>query len=170
MIFTFFANRQKTNNMRKVFFLCALFVTLACTSATAQKSSGQDYNTSVGVKFYPGGITLKHFLNTENRAVEGIAYFWDRAFRITGLYEIHGDINDVSGLKWYIGPGAHVGFYNSKYGGGTSIGVDGVLGLDYKFDDVPINISLDWQPSFEFGKYNGFTGNFGGLSIRYTLN
>lgn len=156
--------------MRKVFILSALFIALAVTNASAQKSSGQDYTTALGVKFYPGGITLKHFLNTENRAIEGIGYFWDRGFRITGLYEIHGDINDVSGLKWYIGPGAHVGFYNSKwYGGGTSIGVDGVLGLDYKFDDVPINISLDWQPSFEFGNYNGFTGNFGGLSIRYTL-
>ena len=155
--------------MRKVFILSALFIALAVTNVSAQKSSGQEYTTALGVKFYPGAITLKHFIR-ENRALEGIGYFWDRGFRITGLYEIHGDINDVSGLKWYVGPGAHVGFYNAKYyGGGTSIGVDGVLGLDYKFDDVPINISLDWQPSFEFGNYNGFTGNFGGLSIRYTL-
>jgi hypothetical protein len=152
--------------MRKVFILSALFIALAVTNASAQKSSGQDYTTALGVKFYPGAITLKHFIR-ENRAVEGIGYFWDRGF----LYEIHGDINDVSGLKWYVGPGAHVGFYSSKWGGGTSLGVDGVLGLDYKFDDVPINISLDWQPSFEFGSrdWNGFAGNFGGLSIRYTL-
>ncbi|HMO60488.1 MAG TPA: hypothetical protein PKC39_03755 [Ferruginibacter sp.] len=157
--------------MRKVIFLSVVFTALAVAKVSAQKSSGQDYTTALGVKFYPGAVTLKHFLNSDNKALEGIGYFWDRGFRITGLYEIHGDIKDVSGLKWYIGPGAHVGFYNNKFGGGTSIGVDGVIGLDYKFNDAPINISLDWQPSFEFGNNygNGFAGNFGGLSIRYTL-
>jgi hypothetical protein len=157
--------------MRKAIFFSVVFAVMAVATVKAQKSSGQDYTTAVGVKFYPGAITLKHFLNTDNRALEGIGYFWDKGFRITGLYEIHGDINDVSGLKWYIGPGAHLGFYNNKFGGGTSIGVDGVIGLDYKFNDVPINLSLDWQPSFEFGSNygNGFSGNFGGLSIRYTL-
>lgn len=100
-----------------------------------------------------------------------MGYFWDRGIRITGLYELRYDINDVSGLKWYVGPGAHIGFNNSKHGGGTSIGVDGVLGLDYKFSEVPINVSLDWQPSFEFGNNfgNGFAGNFGGIGIRYTF-
>ena len=28
-----------------------------------------------------------------------------------------------------------------------AIGVDGVLGLDYKISGAPINVSLDWQPS-----------------------
>ena len=157
--------------MRKVFFLSAALVFLVCMNAAAQKgSSGQSYTTALGVKFYPGSISLKHFISDKN-AVEGLLYLWDRGFRVTGLYEIHSDISSVDGLKWYVGPGAHVGFYNTKFGGGTSIGVDGVLGLDYKFDEVPINLSLDWQPSFEFGNNygNGFAGNFGGLAIRYTF-
>jgi hypothetical protein len=89
--------------------------------------------------------------------------------RITGLYEIHGPITGAKGLQWYIGPGAHIGFYNTKNGGGTFIGIDGVLGLDYKFNGAPINISLDWQPSFEFGDGHGFAGSWGGLGIRYTF-
>jgi hypothetical protein len=36
---------------------------------------------------------------------------------------------------------------------GGAVGIDGVLGLDYKFNGAPINMSLDWQPSFEFGDY-----------------
>lgn len=158
--------------MRKVFFLSAAMTILSCLGASAQSGSGQSYTTAVGVKFYPGAISVKHFLNNDNKAIEGLGYFWSKGFRVTGLYEIHADINSVSGLKWYVGPGAHLGSYGSKYGGGGSFGVDGVLGLDYKFDDVPINISLDWQPSFEFlsnGYENGFAGNFGGLAIRYTL-
>ena len=133
-------------------------------------NSSSNYSTAIGVKFYPGAISVKHFIN-DNTALEGLGYFWSKGVRITGLYEIHGDINSVSGLKWYIGPGAHVGFYDSKYGGGSSIGVDGVLGLDYKLVGAPINLSADWQPSFEFGNRdeNGFIGNWGGFSIRYTL-
>ncbi len=130
----------------------------------------QDYKTALGVKFYPGGVTLKHFLSSK-AAVEGIGYFYNYGTRITGLYEIHGDIPSVGGLKWYFGPGAHVGLYNTKYGGGSTFGVDGVLGLDYKFSGAPINLSVDWQPSFEFGRTfnNGFSGNWGGLGIRYVF-
>ncbi len=150
----------------------AIVLILAISSASAQKNTGsQDYTTALGVKFYPGAISLKHFIK-ENRALEGLGYFYNRGTRLTGLYEFHFDIKDVSGLKWYVGPGAHIAFYNNKnFGGGTSVGIDGVLGLDYKIKSAPINFSLDWQPSFEFGDlYNGFGGSFGGLAIRYVIN
>ncbi len=160
--------------MRKAIFLSSFIMLFVVLNVSAQKRSSsqysQSYTTALGVKFYPGAITLKHFVSDKN-ALEGIAYFWNKGFRITGLYEIHGDINGAPGLKWYIGPGAHLGVYNSKYGGSSSVGIDGVLGLDYKFRDAPINLSLDWQPSFEFGdKYgNGFSGNWGGFAVRYTF-
>lgn len=145
--------------------LFAVFLTVSSAKAQA------DYKTALGVKFYPTAITLKHFTSSKH-ALEGLGYFFNYGARITGLYEIHGTINNAGGLKWYFGPGAHIGFYNNKYGGGTSIGIDGVLGLDYKFNSAPINLSLDWQPSVEFGNgfNNGFTGNWGGIAIRYTLN
>ncbi len=86
------------------------------------------------------------------------------------MYEIHGDINGVEGLKWYVGPGAHVAFYGNKYGGNTSIGIDGVIGLDYKINNAPINLSLDYQPSIQLTTFYGerFT-SWGGLAIRYTF-
>ncbi len=76
-----------------------------------------------------------------NRALEGLVSFWDHGFRVTGLYEIHGGIKDLQGLKWYIGPGAHVGAYNEGWyhkdhyytSGDPSLGIDGIVGLDYKF-------------------------------------
>lgn len=155
--------------MRNLLFA---FILLAFTTAShAQSSSANSstYRTALGVKVWDGGgISLKHFFN-DKHAGELIAYFWSRGIRFTGLYEIHGDISDVEGLKWYIGPGAHIGFYNTKYGDGGFIGIDGVIGLDYKFTGAPINISLDWQPSFEFGGDRGFVGSWGGLGIRYTF-
>ncbi len=156
--------------MKKTVLALFVLMTILQGSASAQSNIGSsDYTTAIGVKFYPGALTVKHFVN-DKHALEGIAYFWNRGTRITGLYEIHGDISNAGGLKWYIGPGAHVGFYNNKnYGGGTYIGLDGVLGLDYKIKSAPLNFSLDWQPSFEFGDGAGFSGNWGGLAIRYVL-
>lgn len=159
----------------KIFFMktipVLLFAIFLTVSSVKAQTTGSDYKTALGVKFYPTGITLKHFITPKN-ALEGIGYFYNEGARITGLYEIHGNINNAGGLRWYVGPGAHLGFYNNKHGGATAFGVDGVLGLDYKINSAPINLSIDWQPSIEFGNgyNNGFSGNWGGIAIRYTLN
>lgn len=155
--------------MRKVVVSVLAMFIVVITKAQSSSSTGYDYRTALGVKVWDGGgVSLKHFFNEKN-AGELIAYFWTQGVRFTGLYEIHGDINGAPGLKWYIGPGAHIGFYNTKYGDGGFIGIDGVIGLDYKFNGAPINISLDWQPSIEFGSGRGFWGGWGGLGIRYTF-
>ena len=154
--------------MRKTIIALTVLMFFVGSGLKAQMNESSSYTTAVGLKFAPGAITVKHFIN-DGAAIEGIGYFWNEGFRITGLYEFHHDISGAPGLKWYIGPGAHVGFYNSNYyGGGTSIGIDGVLGLDYKFRGAPINLSLDWQPSYEFGSYVGFSG-WGGLGVRYAF-
>ena len=158
--------------MRKSFLLVITLCVLVVSNGQSKSTNSSSYQTALGVKFYPGAITLKHFF-TGNNAGELIAYFWNHGFRLTGLYEIHGDISGASGLKWYVGPGAHIGFYDyyNHYNhiDGTYIGIDGILGLDYKFNGAPINMSVDWQPSFEFGDNVGFVGNWGGIAIRYTF-
>jgi hypothetical protein len=168
---------------------CALAVIvslLALTTLSAQRSktfNSSDYVTALGVKLYPGSggaVTFKHFIKP-TIALEALASFWNRGTRATGLYEFHFDIASAPGLKWYVGPGAHVSLYNGRnyvsnntYLGGSSyaaIGIDGVIGLDYKFSRIPLDLSADWQPAFEFGSnhYNGFGGDFGGISARYTF-
>ncbi len=155
--------------MKKSIVLSAIICAMAVTCVHAQKNSGQSYKTALGLKVWDGGgISLKHFISPK-AALEGIGYFWNKGARITGLYEFHNDISGAPGLKWYVGPGAHLGIYNSKNGGQAFAGVDGVLGLDYKFKEAPINMSIDWQPSFEFGDSRGFAGSWGGLGIRYTF-
>ncbi len=155
--------------MRKVFVSALALFIVAASQAQSRSTNSSSYETALGVKVWDGGgISLKHFFSGNN-AGELIGYFWRQGFRITGLYEIHGDFNGAPGLKWYIGPGAHIGFYNTRNGNGSFVGIDGVLGLDYKFRGAPINMSIDWQPSFEFGDNRGFYGNWGGLGIRYTF-
>ncbi len=150
---------------------------MALTSLFANaQSKGRSYNTALGLKFYPTGITLKHF-TSKNSAIEGVFYNWNYGSRITGLYEYHGNVtSDAPGLKYYVGGGAHIGFWNDTSkkdyptrDNGVAIGVDGVLGLDYKFNGAPINISLDWQPSINLTGYSYNELGWGGLAIRYTF-
>lgn len=152
--------------------LLLLFVICSITIAGANaQSMGRTYKTALGVKVWDGaGISFKTFV-APNNALEVIGYFYNKGTRLTGLYEIHGNVADAPGLKWYIGPGAHIGFYDYEgYKGDRAVaGLDGVLGLDYKINRAPINISIDWQPSFEFADGRGFVGSWGGLGIRYTF-
>ncbi len=152
--------------------LCIAF--LGAAHSVKAQALGSDYKTAVGLKFYPAAITVKHFTKS-NTAVEGLLYLWNDGMRVTGLYEYHGDISDVPGLKWYIGGGAHAGFWNNNWrvnnphrNRGINIGVDGILGLDYKINGAPINITLDWQPSVSIIGYNYWEAGWGGLGIRFT--
>jgi hypothetical protein len=160
--------------MNKIVILL-LVLTISLSKVSYSQSMGSSYKTALGVKFYPAGISIKHFIQ-DNRALEGIAYFWGHGFRFTGLYEIHGDINNAPGLKWYVGPGAHIGAYSEGFvrnnkvynDGDVSFGVDGVLGLDYKINNAPINVSIDIQPVFELLSHP-YVDVWGGLAIRYTF-
>ena len=153
--------------MKKIVLL--LFVVFSFNSLMAQNrtTNSPEYKTAIGVKLWAGGgVSLKTFISDRN-ALEFIGFFDRYGTRITGLYEIHGNLSSEGSLKWYVGPGAHVGLYR----GITAVGIDGVVGIDYKFNNLPLNLALDWQPSFELGSgtRNGFNGNWGGFAIRFTL-
>jgi hypothetical protein len=137
-------------------------------------SNAQDYHTGVGLRAgYENGLTIKHFIGQKS-ALEGIISSRWQGFGITGLYEIQNRAFNTPGWNWFFGFGAHVGFWNGNhaYWGepGTSytvVGADGILGLEYCFREVPINLSLDWKPAFNFYGYSGYWGDGGALSIRY---
>ncbi|MFL5787035.1 MAG: hypothetical protein ACJ748_03200 [Flavisolibacter sp.] len=159
--------------LKMKYLILSSFFSLSIIIVQAQNKTyeGESYTHAVGVKIFDGGgISYKQFLNGNN-AAEVIGYFYTKGFRLAALYEVHNDIQGIGGLKWYYGGGAHIGFYNSFNGHSRStvLGADGVIGIDYKFNSSPINISLDWQPSFEFGSGFGFNGSWGGLGIRYTF-
>jgi hypothetical protein len=155
------------NILRPLLFSLA-FILVFSNYGTAQNLEKCTYKTAIGVKYAPFGVTFKTFTGTSKKAIELIGYFKD-GFVLTGLYEFHGVLNSNGNLKWYIGPGLHGGYYNNGEDGVT-FGVDGVIGLDYKFCKAPINLSLDWQPRYEFITPGAeFQGGQGGLSVRIAL-
>lgn len=139
--------------------------------------SAQTYNTAVGLRLgSPSSASIKHFIN-ENSALEGYVgfrgfsnYFWTT---VSSAYLYHQPIGGVDGLQWYAGGGASVYFWSFDFNttaNSTTFGVQGYLGLDYKFENAPINLTIDWIPSLFFnGFVSGFGGGYGSLGARYVL-
>ena len=136
--------------------------------------NAQDYNTGIGFRGgFGSGLTIKHFVSNTT-ALEGIIASRWKGFELTGLIEFHARAFDVDRLNWYAGFGAHAGFWNGdNVNWGTPgleysvVGLDGILGLEYNFREVPFNISIDWKPAFNLWGYKGFWADGGALSIRY---
>ena len=161
--------------MKRIIPLVLVVALMTVHSRSQAQAMGSEYRTAVGFKFFPAGIDIKHFLQSD-RALEGVLYFWDHGFRVTGLYEFHGDINGAPGLKWYVGPGAHIGAYNEGWyhdhhyydDGAASFGIDGVLGLDYKINSAPIDLSIDINPFIEM-LHHPYVDVWGGLGVRFAF-
>jgi len=144
--------------------------------AFAIASNAQDYKTSLGIRAgLPIGITAKHFLS-DNYAVEGILGSRWGGFVVTGLYEVEHWTGQYPALNWYWGGGAHLGTWAQGYNPrvaaaytGAVIGIDGVVGLEYTFDELPLNLSLDLMPSINLIGFTGWGGINGAISIRYVF-
>lgn len=151
-----------------------LLITLILLLFFITENKAQDYNTGIGLRGgWASGLTVKHFLHG-NRAVEGIFDSRWHGFSITGLYEVHHQAFNTDRLNWYYGVGGHIGFWNGRYYRDyhndtdyTVIGVDGILGLEYNFKEIPFNIGVDWKPAFNISDDSGFWGDGGAFSIRY---
>lgn len=150
-------------------FIFIFFFSTAGYQVSAQYTAKSLYKTAFGVRVVPLGVTFKTFLGQTNKAIELIGNFND-GFRVTGFYEWHGDLTVNKTLKWYIGLGAHGGYYDKNEKDGISFGFDGIVGLDYKFKTLPINLSLDWQPSMELiSPKTAFQSDRGGIAVRFAF-
>lgn len=150
--------------MKRISFVCLIaFIFFAGTGVSAQ-----DYRFGVGIRLsnatptLNNSITGKYFI-TERSAIEGIVSFGSR-FGIGGLVEIYKPFS-VEGLSWFYGGGAYVGFED----GDTYLGPTGILGMDYKFANVPLNISLDWKPELDIIPDINFVPDAVALSVRFTI-
>lgn len=129
---------------------------------------GQGYKFGIGIRLsnasptLNNSITAKYFLD-QSAALEGLLSFGSR-FGIGGLYEIHKPLN-LPGMQWYYGVGGYLGFESND----TYLGPTGTIGLDYKFEKIPLNLSIDWKPELDILPKIAFIPDAFGLSARFTL-
>lgn len=161
---------QKHKIMKKLIYLSA-FIFLSFNTF------GQlNYSTAIGLRAgETSGLTIKKSLGSN--ALEGIIGVWGSGFSFTGLYEWVAPTN-VGGLNWYYGLGGHLAvgtgyyYYRSRRAGyyrsgGFGVGVDGIVGIEYKIPSAPIAFSLDLKPYFEIYSGGGvFSSLDPGLGIK----
>lgn len=140
--------------------------------------SAQDYKTAVGVRLSSAGaavnnsVSVKQFLHN-NTAVEALFSFGD-PLALGAMLEKHKPLAS-SGLSYYYGAGGYLSFVKTfdptknRNITDPNFGGMGVIGLDYKFAQIPLNISLDWKPELNIVKEINFEPSAIGFTARFTF-
>ena len=159
---------NKINVMKKASFLSIAFICLAVAGAKAQT-----YSTAVGAKFYAGngsigGINIRH-LTATHTALEGSLLFFSGAVGLEGLYEYQAPIPGAEGLQYFVGGGGMLAFGTGRYNdNSTSFALRLTGGVDYKFADAPIDVSLGFDPFFYLAPSTGSNLSLG-IGLRYVI-
>lgn len=148
--------------MKNTLFLFAM-LGMTCV-ALAQESP------SIGIRGgLANGLALKWFLSGDTEAVEGIVTVRgsgsNSTLAITALYELHNYDFASEALRWYYGAGPHLAMSSKE----TDIGIDGIIGIEYRINEGPISLSADWKPSLAIIGAGGLVGDEGAISLRYRL-
>jgi len=151
--------------MRKIHF----FLTFFLVTALFNRLQAQDYKFAAGIRLsspsptISSAVSLKYFMN-DRSAIEGLVSFGTR-FGIGGLYEVHQLLGSAPNLNWFYGGGAYIGWqFNQVYSGPM-----GIVGLDYKFDNAPIDLSLDWKPELDIAPAINFVPAAFALTVRFVF-
>ena len=150
----------------------------------------QTYEKQVGLRLgYTSGITGK-IIKNDRTAIEGSLGFRNGGMQMYGLLESYHPLIKTNTQRWmmYFGGGGHLGFVNgynrvrrwSNTSGyyfeeqrtvGPVLGMDGVIGSEYTFSNVPVTLSIEFKPYFEWQNFNRFVANFWdfGFGIKYSF-
>jgi hypothetical protein len=159
---------RKVKNLNLIFMkllsnikAVTIVIILCCLIAEANAQ----YRTAIGVRLGgTSGFTIKHQI-MRPLYLEGILGTFGDGFSITGLLEKNTGFINAKGLYLYYGGGPHIAFYNgtevynSRFGrnikyhtdNDVGVGVNLILGLEYKLRTLPLAFSLDLKPFLEFG-------------------
>lgn len=143
-------------------------------------SYGQQYKTAIGIKGgfpYYGSLDLKHYFGSAAGEFRLGGGRYD--FFLQGLYERNYALGGEAGLEWYWGVGGHLGFWNyghhqgwhhndKYYDNGVYGGIDAVIGIEYTFQEFPLNLALDCGPAINLFPF--VRGYFGGaIAARFAI-
>lgn len=129
--------------------------------------NAQEYRSALGIRLSTSpavvnnSVSFKYF-TSETLALEALLSFSD-PLAVGILIEKHRPFS-TEGLQWFYGGGGYVGF-----GSNTNVGGMGIIGLDYKFPNVPLNLSLDWKPELNIISDINFEPAAIGFSARFTF-
>lgn len=157
--------------------IAIVYLLVAVVSST-QTLNAQDYKTGLGVRLSSSNamqnnsISIKQFISSTT-AIEGLFTFGD-PLALGALIEFHKPLS-ASGLTYFYGAGGYISFLKTvnvntqKSSTDPNFGAQGIIGLDYKFNNIPLNISLDWKPELNIVSDINFEPAAIGFSARFTF-
>lgn len=155
-----------------------VIVLLAASTAFVNDVNAQDYKTALGVRLSSSNamqnnsVSFKQFI-TDRTAIEALFTFGD-PLALGALLEFHKPLN-AAGLTYFYGGGGYISFVKTvstatlKEKTEPNFGAQGVIGLDYKFSNIPLNISLDWKPELNIVNDINFEPAAIGFTARFTF-
>ena len=139
--------------------LPTLLATLGLALAASPAHAGTIGTTKVtglglGGGTFSSGVTVKHYLR-EGLAVQGVAGFgYGATLGADVVKEFAPLVEAPEGqLVWGLGGGA--AFVN--YGNAGLLAISGVAELAWHFEDVPVELVVDWRPVF-INNIDAFSG------------
>lgn len=131
-------------------------------------AAAQNYQWAFGTRIGGdmAGITAKYTLNQQSSVEALFAIPYDNGFNFLGMYERNYPLAGRS-FFFYYGFGGHVGSW--QYNRDKTkfvLGVDGVIGLEYGFNNIPLALSLDYKPTLNIIGHSGFHWESVGLGIK----
>lgn len=127
---------------------------------------------------FGGEVSYQRGLSKNNRLELDLGWRNSKyvgAAKLAGLYQWLWEIDN--GFNWYAGVGGGVGSWSYNRAevkdSGVFLFAAGDIGIEYNFNDVPIQVSLDLRPELYFNSDAYRENNFGpdlGLGIRYKFD
>lgn len=127
--------------MKKTLFLIAITtaVFFMTTEAKAQSNAIGLRTALIGVGYE---LSYQRYLS-KNRLEFDLGLHQDSGVSIAGLYQWIVSLG-AEGLNWYAGAGTHFGVHEETF----MLGVAANAGIEYNFRRFPIQLSLDYRPTY----------------------
>ena len=142
--------------MKKLILIIAAALTMSAVAVAQPKA--------VGIRLgYGAEVSYQHILGADNFMEVDLGWF-SNGFSGSVAYDFN--VAEAGNFGFYVGP--QVSFGTLAYDGSTkfNLGAGAQLGVEYEFD-IPLNISLDWKPTFYFVPGTAFGWSSIALGLRY---
>jgi opacity protein-like surface antigen len=159
--------------MKKIFLSVVMLIVLTATL------NAQDFSeNAIGLRLgdndgFGGEVSYQRRLANSNRLELDLGWRNSNkinAFKLTGIYQWVWNID--GGFNWYAGVGGGIGSWSDNNSdvkdSRTFVFAAGDIGIEYNFDEAPIQLCLDFRPEYVGNGY--YEKNYDSdiaLGIRY---
>jgi hypothetical protein len=159
-----------------------ILLVLACSlSGFSQRAKKPNpYQFGVGAALFPTldnpyALSFKFYMKSGN-AMEFYAYNLQTGYRLTALFTPYFPINKQGNLRMVLGPGLHVGmwkdeFKTNSYTTNPIIGIDGIMGMEYRLPKLPLSLQVQYQPNADLIGNNEYfySKDWAGVTARFVF-